>query len=242
MSGAPHELFESTSRIVAVAAESAVIDIALIAPVRAYRDALGTVLSHDPEFRIVAEATSFVDAVAAIAPRHPAVTLIDFAVAEFIGVLSAVHRAAPGTILVGFGIEPSRDHSELVVRAAEVGMTGLIDSDQPLEELARAVRLALRGESSCSPRIAALLLSAMKRHPDPPRVPRVGTGPALTPRESVVAELVCRGLTNRQIASHLVVGESTVKTHVHAILTKLGVTQRSEIMLGIAASEARERG
>lgn len=206
------------------------IDLALIAPVRAYCDALGAVLAHEPEFRVVAQASSFLEAVAAIEQKRPAVTLIDFAVADFLGVLVAVHRAAPGTILVGFGIEPSRDHSELVVRAAEVGMTGLIDRDQPVEELARAVRLALRGESSCSPRVAALLLHAMKRHPDPPQSPRP-PGPSLTPREQVVAELVSRGLTNRQIASRLVVGESTVKTHVHAILSKCGVAHRSEIVL-----------
>ena len=205
-------------------------DVALIAPVRAYRDALAAAFASESEFRIVAQATSFVDAVSSIAPRYPPVTLIDFAVADFLWVLGAVRRAAPRTLLVGIGIQPRRDHSELVIRAAEAGLTGFLDADQPMEDVLQAVRLALRGESSCSPRIAALLLASMQRRPEPPT--SLGTLPsatALTPREAIVAELVGLGLTNRQIASRLIVGESTVKTHVHSILAKLGVDHRTEI-------------
>jgi two-component system nitrate/nitrite response regulator NarL len=208
------------------------IDIALIAPVRAYRDALAAALASDSDLRIVVQATSFVDAASSIAPRYPPVTLIDFAVSDFLLVLGAVHRAAPGTLLVGIGIEPRRDHSELVIRAAEAGLRGFLDADQPLEDMVEAVRLALKGESSCSPRIAALLLASMQRHPGPPRSPGLlSPTAALTPREAIVAELVGLGLTNRQIASRLVVGESTVKTHVHSILMKLGVAHRTEILI-----------
>ncbi|MFB6608740.1 LuxR C-terminal-related transcriptional regulator [Agromyces sp. NPDC056379] len=208
-------------------------DIALIAPVRAYREALAATFASDSEFRIVAQATSFVDAVSSIVPRQPPVALIDFAVADFLWVLGAVHRAAPRTLLVGIGIEPRRDHSELVIRAAEAGLTGFLDADQPIEDIVEAVRLALRGESSCSPRIAALLLHALQRHPEPPAVfGALPAGAALTPREALVADLVGQGLTNRQIASRLVVGESTVKTHVHSILMKLGVAHRTEIFVG----------
>jgi two-component system, NarL family, nitrate/nitrite response regulator NarL len=218
------------------------IEIAIIAPVRAYRDALADALASDSEIRVVARGTSVVDAVASIGPRHPAVTLIDFAVAELVKVLSALHRASPRTLIVGFGIETRRDHSELVVRAAEVGLSGFIDADQPLMDIVQAVRLALRGESPCSPRIAALLLAAMQRHSEPPRSPGVPPpASALTPRESVVAELVCLGLTNRQIASRLVVGESTVKTHVHSILAKLGVAERGEIVISTGSPESAQR-
>ncbi len=213
------------------------IDIALIVPVRAYRDALATALDSHDDFRVVAQENAHADTLAAIVRHPPAVTVVDFAVADFLGVLTAVQRIAPACALVGFGIEPRRDHSELVVRAAELGLAGFIDADQPLEDIPRAVRLALRGESSCSPRIAALLLAAMQRHPEPPRHPAGAIATvALTPRELIVAELVARGLTNRQIAAHLIVGESTVKTHVHSILAKVGVTRRSEIAAGIGAS------
>jgi two-component system, NarL family, nitrate/nitrite response regulator NarL len=212
------------------------VDIALIAPVRAYRDALAAALASDSEFRIVAHATSFVDAVSSVRSRYPPVTLIDFAVDDFIWGLDAVHRTAPGTLLVGIGIEPRRAHSELVIRAAEAGLTGFLDADQPIEDIVQAVRLALKGESLCSPRIAALLLAAMQRHPDPSRIPGSRSAiTALTPREAIVAELIGLGLTNRQIASRLIVGESTVKSHVHSILMKLGVAHRTDILIAGSA-------
>lgn len=208
------------------------IVLVLVAPVRAHRDALTAAFAADAEFRISGHARSFVEAATAIAPQHPTVTLVDFTIANVVAVLQAVRRAAPTTLMIGYGIEPGRDHADVVVRAAEAGLAGFVDVDQPVEDIITAVRLALSGQSSCSPRIAALLLQAMQQHPEPPRYPSLLlAGPALTPRERVVAELVCRGLTNRQIASRLVVAESTVKTHVHSILAKLGITQRGEIAL-----------
>lgn len=205
------------------------VDVVLVAPVRAYRDALAGAFEQT-EFRIVAHAGTYVEAVSCITPRHPAIALVDFALVELPALLQSVRRDAPRTRVVGFGIEASRDHSEAVVRAAEAGLAGFIDADQPVEDVISAVRLALRGQSSCSPRIAALLLQSMQRRPQPPALPGSSTLLVpLTPRECVVADLVSRGLTNRQIATRLVVGESTVKTHVHSILHKLSVTHRSEI-------------
>jgi two-component system nitrate/nitrite response regulator NarL len=212
-------------------------EVVLVAPVRAYREAFSLAFGRDPDIRIVAHASSFSEAVSAIAPRHPAVTLIDFAIADFLSVLASAKRAAPSTLTIGFGIEPRRDNAERVVRAAEAGLAGFIDADQPIEDVVGAVRLALRGESSCSPRVAAILLHAMRAHPEPPHNPGPAAASAvLTPRERVVADLASRGLTNRQIAARLVVGESTVKTHVHSVLAKLGVTHRSEIMLSERSS------
>lgn len=207
------------------------IDVVLVAPVRAYRDALAGAFALDAEFRIVGHAASFADAASAIAPRLPRVTLVDFAALNLLALVQAVRRAAPSTLLVGFGIEPTREHGELVVRTAEAGVTAFIDADQPVEDIIGAVRLALRGQSSCSPRIAALLLRAMQRRPEPPHHPPAAPSltPPLTQREHLVAQLVATGLTNRQIAANLVLGESTVKTHVHSILAKLGLAQRSEI-------------
>lgn len=209
------------------------IEIALIAPVRAYRDAVAGALRSAPEIGTVLHGPTFLEATASIAPRQPDVALVDFAVPDLLVTLLNVRRQAPTTRVLGLGIESNQAHCESVIRAAEAGIVGFIDADQPMEELITCVRLALRGQSPCSPRIAALLLQAMRRRPVPPPLPAsaaadVGAS-ALTPRQKVVADLAARGLTNRQIASRLVLGESTVKTHVHSILGKLGLERREEI-------------
>ena len=111
-----------------------------------------------------------------------------------------------------------------------------MDADQPLSDVLGAIRLAVRGESSCSPRIAALLLQALQRRPCPPTLtratPALDCDTTLTPRERTVADMAARGMTNRQIAARLVLGESTVKSHVHSILRKLDVGRRDQIVLG----------
>ena len=210
------------------------IDLVLIAPVRAYRDALAMAIETDPTLELLAGVSSGPEALACMVPRQPTVALLDFSVDSVVPLMASLRRTAPSTRLVGIGISTGHGQSEAVVRGAEAGLAGFVDADQPLGDVLAAVRLAARGESPCSPRIAALLLQALQRRPEPPRMPHQlrGQGPTrLTPRELVVAELAERGLTNRQIASRLVLGESTVKSHVHAILAKLEVERRDQIAL-----------
>lgn len=208
------------------------IQVVLIAPVRAYRDALAMAIRSERGFDLLAGASTGPEAVACMTPEQPTVALLDFSVDDVIPLMGSLRRTAPSTRLIGIGICNGQRHGEAVVRGAEAGLAGFVDADQPLDDILGAIRLAVRGESPCSPRIAALLLQALQRRPEPPRMPGRGTSrlPAtLTPRELVVAELAQRGLTNRQIASRLVLGESTVKSHVHSILRKLGLDSRDQI-------------
>ncbi|GGK63371.1 LuxR C-terminal-related transcriptional regulator [Ornithinimicrobium pekingense] len=209
------------------------IDVVLVAPVRAYRDALATAMSADQEVSVVAHAGSGAEALACVTPCQPAVALLDFGVDDLVRLVPALRRTAPTMRLVCFGIGFEATQAEAVVRVAEAGVCGFVDADQPLSDVVTSVRLVVRGQSSCSPRIAALLLQALQRRPAPPAWPlaMANKTPALTPREQVVAELAACGLTNRQIAARLVLGESTVKTHVHSILAKLGLRSRDEIVL-----------
>lgn len=209
------------------------IEVVLIAPVRAYRDALAAAMTQNSGLSVVGQAGSGAEALACVTPRQPSVALLDFGIDDVVRVLSSLRRTAPTTRLIGIGIGAGQAHAEAVVRAAEAGVSGFVDADQPLSDVVGAVRLAMRGQSSCSPRIAALLLQALQRRPAPPPMPLGGFTaiPALTPRERVVAELAARGLTNREIAGQLFLGESTVKSHVHSILGKLGLESREQIVL-----------
>jgi two-component system, NarL family, nitrate/nitrite response regulator NarL len=214
------------------------IEIGLIAPVRAYREALAAAFGLHLGLRVVAHGASFAGAMSRLAPWQPAVLLVDFAIRDLGGVLSWLRHDASGTRVLAFGIEANRAHSEAVLRAAELGVVGFIDADQPIEDLIDAVRLVIQGESPCSPRIAALLLQSMQQRPAVPSGLSHGTDStvvviALTPRERMVAEFAARGMTNRQIANRLVVEQSTVKSHVHSILGKLGLDDRHQIAAAV---------
>ena len=218
-----------------------VADIGLIAPVRAYRDALAAIIDSHLDLRLVAHGSSYAGAMSQLSAWQPAVMLVDFAVYDLVGVVSSLRQEMSTIRVLGFGIEPSRAHSEAVLRAAELGMVGFIDSDQPTEDLIDAVRLVLQGQSPCSPRIAALLLQAMQQRPALPLLSlgteTTGVITNLTPKERMVAELVSQSMTNRQIAARLVIEESTVKTHVHSILGKLGLVDRHQIGMTIPPYE-----
>ncbi|MGW6194760.1 LuxR C-terminal-related transcriptional regulator [Kribbella sp. NPDC055110] len=212
------------------------IDVVLVAPVRAYRDAFASAITREPGFRVVGQAATGAEALACMAPPHPAVALLDFGIDNVVAVLESLRRTAPRTRIIAVGIGTGRGHAEAVVRAAEAGVTGFVDSDQPLTDVLDAVRLAVCGQSPCSPRIGAVILQALQRRPAPPVIPRASrplatVQPHLTAREALVADLAARGLTNRQIAARLMVGESTVKTHMHAALGKLGLKSRADLVL-----------
>ncbi|RCK69310.1 DNA-binding response regulator [Desertihabitans brevis] len=206
------------------------VEVLLVTPVRMLRDALTAALTAKTE-RVVARHAGTADEALAQAVVHPPdLGLLDYAVGRPGDLVEALGRLVPRTRWIGLGIRPV-DHDDDVLRCAEAGMVGFVDSEQAFADLEQAVRVVLAGGACSSPRTSALLLRGLRRRPLPPRVVRPGpdSRPALTPREQVVADLMSVGLTNRQIAARLVIGEATVKTHVHSVLAKLGLRCRAEL-------------
>lgn len=125
-----------------------------------------------------------------------------------------------------------------VIACAEAGICGYIARDGSVEDVVRAVTCALAGEVLCSPRLAALLFNRLaslsSSHPGEL------SGLTLTLRERQIAELVTRGLPNKEIARRLRLGYPTVKNHVHNILQKLNLQRRGEIAGLRFAAEARQ--
>jgi two-component system nitrate/nitrite response regulator NarL len=215
------------------------IEVVVIAPVRAYREAMAAVVEQASDMSVLSHVPSTTEALAAVSRRQPTVVLLDFSVSGVPEAVASLRRTAPSARVIGMGVNETRAHAEAVVRCAVAGASGFVDADQPLIDVLAAVRVSCLGQSPCSPRVAALLLQTMQRRPDSPWAGPAGHGGAmggsqppssLTPRERTVAELASRGLTNRQIARQLVIGESTVKSHIHAVLTKLGLQSREDIV------------
>lgn len=185
-------------------------------------------LSLEEDIVVVAEASTPEEAVSAAEQENPDVVLMDlqFGVHAATGGADATRRiraldAAP-YILVLTNYDSDAD----ILGAVEAGASGYLLKDAPPHELAAAVRAAAAGESALAPVIASRLLDRI-------RAPQA----SLSSRELQVLELVAAGRSNTDIAGVLFVSDTTIKSHLAHIFTKLGVASRTA-----AVSTARQRG
>jgi DNA-binding NarL/FixJ family response regulator len=121
------------------------------------------------------------------------------------------------------------DMDDYVYAALRNGASGFLLKDTPPEDLVRAIRVVAAGDALLAPSVTRRLIEDVSRTRAQPVVP---PGMAtLTDREREVLGLVARGLSNAEIAGALVLGETTVKTHVGRVLTKLGLRDRVQAVV-----------
>lgn len=180
------------------------------------RSGLRGMLSGEPEFEVVGEATTGKEAVALADELRPNVILMDLRMPEMDGVTAISHikeRHPDARILVITTYESDAD----IVRAVETGASGYLLKDSPREELFGAIRVVAEGKSPLSPAVAARLMQRM----------RASTEETLSAREIEVLVLVARGTSNKGIAKELWISETTVKSHMLHIFEKLDVADRT---------------
>ncbi|WP_337869442.1 response regulator transcription factor [Meiothermus sp.] len=190
------------------------------------RAGLSGLLSSQPDFEVVGEASNGLEALGLLDRLRPDVVLMDLRMPQMDGV-SAIRQIRAKSSKFQVLVLTTYDTDSEIVRAVEAGATGYLLKDVPREELFRAVRLCARGETVLSPPIAARLLGRMR-------------GPAeenLSMRELEVLSLVAKGFSNKEIARQLKISEATVKTHLLHAFGKLGVDDRTA-----AVTVALERG
>ncbi len=190
------------------------------------------ILSAEPDLQVVGEAGDGAAAVELAGRLNPDVVLMDIRMPGMDGIEATRRLAGPGVtdparvlMLTTFGLD------EYVVEALRAGASGFLLKDTPPEDLIEAIHVVAAGEALLAPSVTRRLLDRFAS-----RLPALAetANPALaelTERELEVFRLVAQGLSNAEIAARLVVSETTVKTHVSHVFTKLDLRDRVQAVI-----------
>jgi DNA-binding NarL/FixJ family response regulator len=188
-------------------------------------------LETQPGLAVVGEAGDGEEAIERVRELRPDVVLMDIRMPTMDGVEAtakltsgAIEPAPRVLVLTTFDLD------EYVFGALRAGAAGFLLKDAPRERLIEAIRVVHSGEALLSPSITRRLIEDFAARSD--RIePAAAVLAELTPREREVLVLVAHGLSNAEIAARLVVTEATVKSHVGAVLLKLGLRDRVQAVV-----------
>ncbi len=193
------------------------------------RAGLIELLANDATIEIVGEAATGRGAIEHALRLAPDVVLMDVRMPDLDGISATrnLARAAPNAKVL---ILTTFEQDDYVFGALRAGASGFLLKRTRPEELIAAVHTIAAGDALLSPSVTRRVVDRMAQQPTPEFVNRAKLE-ELTPRERQVLEAIARGLSNREIASALVVEESTIRTHVKRILMKLDLRDRVQAVI-----------
>jgi DNA-binding NarL/FixJ family response regulator len=194
------------------------------------RAGLMELLSTDPSIEIVGQAETGREAVEQVRQTMPDVVLMDVRMPGLDGIAATreLLLAAPDARVLILTTFEQDDYIFGVLRAGASGF--LLKRTRP-EELIAAVHTVAAGDALLSPSVTRLVINQLARQSPPPEPVERRNLSMLTPREREVLAHIARGLANREIATELVVEESTIRTHVKRILMKLNLRDRVQAVI-----------
>ena len=199
------------------------------------RAGLRMIVDHEPDLLVVGEAADGLEAVDLVARTRPDVVLMDIRMPRLDGIEATARitrEACPSAAVV---VLTTFDDEEYVLGAIRAGAAGFLLKDAGPDLLVGGIRSAHRGDAMVDPAVTGTLIArCLALEADlAPRPEATGAGAqwarlldGLSPREQQVLIGIARGLSNRDLAQSLHLGETTVKTHVSSVLAKLGASSR----------------
>jgi DNA-binding NarL/FixJ family response regulator len=193
------------------------------------RTGFSILLNAQPDIEVVGEAVNGQEAITRVAELRPDVILMDVRMPVLDGLqatrqITATDDAPRVLVLTTFDLD------DYVYEALRAGASGFLLKDASAGELAEAVRVVAAGDALLSPGVTRRLIAEFARLGAPRAATRKSLD-GLTDRETEVLALVARGLSNVEIAAHLVVAEQTIKTHVSRVLMKLALRDRAQAVV-----------
>ena len=194
------------------------------------RSGFRMVLEAEDDIEVVGEAANGRQAIDGTRRLKPDVVLMDVRMPELDGIAATREIASEGEQAPRVMILTTFDLDEYVYDALAAGASGFLLKDAQPEELVAGIRVVASGEALLAPTVTRRLIEDFSRA----RPARMDSRPGideLTPREREVWGLLAQGLSNAEIAERLVLGETTVKSHVARVLMKLGLRDRVQAVV-----------
>lgn len=194
------------------------------------RGGLRSLLEIEDDISVVGEAGDGADAIEQIRLKRPDVALMDIRMPKLDGIEATRRLMQSGenttriVVLTTFGMD------DYVFHALRAGAAGFLLKDTVPERLVEAIRSAARGETLLAHQVTRTLIEhyVQQPHPSAEEAARLAE---LSTREHEILTLVAQGLSNREIGARVFLSEATVKTHVSAVLAKLGLATRTQAVV-----------
>jgi RNA polymerase sigma factor (sigma-70 family) len=206
------------------------------------------ILSREGDMEVVGEASTGTEALRLCRELRPELVLMDVEMPEMDGLL-ATRRLKEELPTISVLVLTAYDNPDYLLEAVQAGAAGFLLKESALHQVAGAVRTLMNGEPLLDQELAVRLLRRLSPHVEgaggsEARVDeelRARMLEALTDRELEILDLLSAGMSNQQIAEQLYLSLSTVKTHVHRIISKLEVSDRTQaavraIRLGLVST------